>query len=114
MIYLITILSVTTLMLMMLLTLISILISKKMSLDREKSSPFECGFSPKNSARLPFSLQFFIITLMFLIFDVEITLIIPIIITIKMNNMLTMISVMVIFMMVLILGLLHEWNHWLI
>nr|YP_010692554.1 NADH dehydrogenase subunit 3 [Argopistes sexvittatus]WBV77036.1 NADH dehydrogenase subunit 3 [Argopistes sexvittatus]WBV77049.1 NADH dehydrogenase subunit 3 [Argopistes sexvittatus] len=87
------------------------LISKKTFYDREKSSPFECGFDPKSSARLPFSLHFFLIAIIFLIFDVEITLLMPLILTLKLSNILNYTIVTVTFILILILGLYHEWNQ---
>nr|WNV22556.1 NADH dehydrogenase subunit 3 [Psylliodes affinis] len=87
------------------------LISKKTFYDREKSSPFECGFDPKTPARLPFSLHFFLIGIIFLIFDVEITLLLPLILTLKISNIINYSYILMIFISILILGLYHEWNQ---
>nr|YP_003204831.1 NADH dehydrogenase subunit 3 [Macrogyrus oblongus]ACO92544.1 NADH dehydrogenase subunit 3 [Macrogyrus oblongus] len=87
------------------------LISKKTFMDREKNSPFECGFDPKNSARLPFSLQFFLIAIIFLIFDVEIALLMPLIMIIKTSNFLFMMNISFFFILILLIGLYHEWNQ---
>nr|ULR86980.1 NADH dehydrogenase subunit 3 [Macquartia sp. 3 HNL-2022a] len=87
------------------------LISKKTLIDREKSSPFECGFDPKSSSRLPFSLRFFLITIIFLIFDVEIALILPIILIMNLSNLLVWTTTSIIFIFILLIGLYHEWNQ---
>nr|YP_009528997.1 NADH dehydrogenase subunit 3 [Aulacophora lewisii]ATC73087.1 NADH dehydrogenase subunit 3 [Aulacophora lewisii] len=96
---------------MMLLVMILNLMSKKTFYDREKSSPFECGFDPKNNARLPFSLHFFLIAIIFLIFDVEITLLLPLIMTMKTSNLMNYSFIMIFFILILLIGLYHEWNQ---
>merc|ERR1712002_395225 len=45
--------------------------------DKEKGSPFECGFDPAGISRLPFCIKFFLVSIIFLVFDVEVTLILP-------------------------------------
>nr|AYR05195.1 NADH dehydrogenase subunit 3 [Coleoptera sp. ACP-2013] len=87
------------------------LISKKSFTDREKSSPFECGFEPKSLARLPFSIQFFLIAMIFLIFDVEIALILPMIIIMKNVNIMMFSFIFAFFMIILLVGLFHEWSQ---
>nr|AFQ62334.1 NADH dehydrogenase subunit 3 [Dermestes peruvianus] len=91
--------------------MICTIISKKTFMDREKMSPFECGFDPKTSSRLPFSLQFFLIAVIFLIFDVEITLLIPLIVIMKTIKPIMFTIVTIFFILILIMGLFHEWNQ---
>nr|YP_010947531.1 NADH dehydrogenase subunit 3 [Hesperus amabilis]WGO76434.1 NADH dehydrogenase subunit 3 [Hesperus amabilis] len=95
----------------LIMMIIASTISKKTFMDREKSSPFECGFDPKSSARLPFSIQFFLIAMIFLIFDVEITLLVPIILMMKISNMLNYLIITLFFIFILLAGIYHEWNQ---
>nr|AQP26518.1 NADH dehydrogenase subunit 3 [Nasutitermes triodiae] len=100
-----------TLLLSAAIMILATLISKKINEDREKSSPFECGFDPKNSARLPFSSRFFLIAVIFMIFDVEIALLLPMPITMMTSNMKSWLIVSSAFLLILIIGLYHEWNQ---
>nr|QGX06878.1 NADH dehydrogenase subunit 3 [Mycalesis francisca] len=90
---------------------LSFLISKKSIMDREKCSPFECGFDPMNLSRIPFSLHFFLITVIFLIFDIEIALILPMIVTFKKVNFIIWWKTSSFFIIILLIGLYHEWNQ---
>ena len=94
-----------------LVMIIASLLSKKTISDREKNSPFECGFDPKGTARLPFSLRFFLIAVIFLIFDVEITLLLPIASIIHISNIQSWTITGLIFLFILLVGLYHEWNQ---
>nr|YP_009351254.1 NADH dehydrogenase subunit 3 [Aciculitermes maymyoensis]AQP29051.1 NADH dehydrogenase subunit 3 [Aciculitermes maymyoensis] len=107
----ITTAATVTLILSATIMVLATLISKKINEDREKSSPFECGFDPKNSARLPFSSRFFLIAVIFMIFDVEIALLLPMPITMLTSNMKSWLIVSSMFLLILIIGLYHEWNQ---
>nr|BAT57239.1 NADH dehydrogenase subunit 3 [Fabaeformiscandona kushiroensis] len=86
-------------------------LGKKTNLDREKASPFECGFSPFSTSRIPFSLRFFMIAIIFLVFDVEIAILLPLPILPLMISLMSWIIISMIFIITLIIGLLHEWNN---
>nr|YP_009659083.1 NADH dehydrogenase subunit 3 [Triatoma migrans]QCQ69467.1 NADH dehydrogenase subunit 3 [Triatoma migrans] len=95
----------------MMLIIICTMISKKTILDQQKMSPFECGFDPKSSSRMPFSIQFFLIAILFLIFDIEIVIILPMIITLKISSATTWFVTITAFIIILLAGLYHEWNN---
>nr|AYQ19019.1 NADH dehydrogenase subunit 3 [Ptilodactylidae sp. 2 ACP-2013] len=111
MIFYITVLAIVIFIITSLVMLIANIVSKKTFKDREKSSPFECGFDPSSSSRLPFSLQFFIIAVIFLIFDIEIALLMPLIYTMKISNLLNFSLTALIFIIIMLWGLYHEWNQ---
>uniref|UniRef100_A0AAU6QG37 NADH-ubiquinone oxidoreductase chain 3 n=1 Tax=Prionospio sp. 3 MH-2023 TaxID=3059271 RepID=A0AAU6QG37_9ANNE len=79
--------------------------------DREKSTPFECGFDPKDKARLPFSTRFFLLAVIFLIFDIEIVLLMPTPLIFSQSPLMPLIATAIIFVIVLLLGTLHEWRE---
>nr|YP_010041664.1 NADH dehydrogenase subunit 3 [Scincella reevesii]QPB14667.1 NADH dehydrogenase subunit 3 [Scincella reevesii] len=102
-----TMFSITT-MIMTLLVIISFWLPQTTP-DTEKLSPYECGFDPLGSARLPFSLRFFLVAILFLLFDLEIALLLPIPWAMNQPNpaLMTMWATMIISL--LTLGLIYEW-----
>nr|AZL93219.1 NADH dehydrogenase subunit 3 [Eurytoma sp. ZJUH_2016013] len=95
---------------LLLMMMMNFLLSKKMFKNREKSSPFECGFDFMLSNRLPFSLQFYLISMIFLIFDVEITMILPMIMSFSFMKYAVLLNFLLI-LIILLIGLFMEWNE---
>jgi len=102
---------VIALTLSILLFLLITVLGNRSMYSKRKQTPFECGFDPKESARLPFSIRFFLLAIVFLIFDIEVALLFPIIIAMKISIRLYAIIARFIFLVILILGLIHEWNQ---
>nr|WNH42336.1 NADH dehydrogenase subunit 3 [Neoperla nigricauda] len=101
----------TILMICIIVMSLASLLSKKSIIDREKSSPFECGFDPKSSSRLPFSLRFFLIAVIFLIFDVEIALLLPLAPILPYSNLSIWFFIGSLFLVILLIGLYYEWKQ---
>nr|YP_009118021.1 NADH dehydrogenase subunit 3 [Anoxypristis cuspidata]AJF14567.1 NADH dehydrogenase subunit 3 [Anoxypristis cuspidata] len=77
--------------------------------DTEKMSPYECGFDPLGTARLPFSMRFFLVAILFLLFDLEIALLLPLPWGDQLNSPLTTILWTTTILILLALGLIYEW-----
>nr|WPM97857.1 NADH dehydrogenase subunit 3 [Argyropelecus aculeatus] len=77
--------------------------------NAEKLSPYECGFDPLGSARLPFSLPFFLIAILFLLFDLEIALLLPLPWSDQLAAPLNTLALAAAVLLILTLGLAYEW-----
>nr|YP_004733466.1 NADH dehydrogenase subunit 3 [Garrulus glandarius]AEI26096.1 NADH dehydrogenase subunit 3 [Garrulus glandarius]ASK09355.1 NADH dehydrogenase subunit 3 [Garrulus glandarius] len=81
----------------------------QMNPDSEKLSPYECGFDPLGSARLPFSIRFFLVAILFLLFDLEIALLLPLPWAIQLQTPTTTLVWASVLILLLTLGLIYEW-----
>nr|AER41391.1 NADH dehydrogenase subunit III [Serinus striolatus] len=81
----------------------------QMNPDSEKLSPYECGFDPLGSARLPFSIRFFLVAILFLLFDLEIALLLPLPWAIQLESPMTTLIWTFTLLLLLTLGLIYEW-----
>nr|AGA83786.1 NADH dehydrogenase subunit 3 [Cisticola chubbi adametzi]AGA83787.1 NADH dehydrogenase subunit 3 [Cisticola chubbi adametzi]AGA83788.1 NADH dehydrogenase subunit 3 [Cisticola chubbi adametzi]AGA83789.1 NADH dehydrogenase subunit 3 [Cisticola chubbi adametzi]AGA83803.1 NADH dehydrogenase subunit 3 [Cisticola discolor] len=79
--------------------------------DSEKLSPYECGFDPLGSARLPFSIRFFLVAILFLLFDLEIALLLPLPWATQLQTPITTLAWTTILILLLTLGLIYEWTQ---
>nr|BDB06975.1 NADH dehydrogenase subunit 3 [Stereolepis doederleini] len=83
----------------------------QMTPDHEKLSPYECGFDPLGSARLPFSLRFFLVAILFLLFDLEIALLLPLPWGDQLPSPLLTFLWATTVLALLTLGLIYEWTQ---
>ncbi len=76
--------------------------------DFEKNKAYECGFQPFSDARFNFDIRFYLIAILFIIFDLEVTFLIPWSITFQSITSFSYLIVYV-FIYVLIIGFFYEW-----
>nr|YP_009706308.1 NADH dehydrogenase subunit 3 [Semnoderes armiger]AYF57122.1 NADH dehydrogenase subunit 3 [Semnoderes armiger] len=75
----------------------------------EGSLIFECGFNSFDSGHLPYSLQFFKVAILFLLFDVELIIIMPFLISLSLF-FISGVILLLWFILVLMMGLFYEWK----
>jgi len=76
--------------------------------DLEKFSTYECGFTPLSNSRARFDIKFYVVAILFIIFDIEIAFLFP---SITIINLLTHfeLSILIFFVIILTVGFIYEW-----
>ena len=77
--------------------------------DPEKLSAYECGFEPFNDSRMEFDVRFYLVAILFIIFDLEIAFLFPWAISLGTIGLYGYIS-MLIFLFILTVGFIYEWK----
>lgn len=77
--------------------------------DKEKISPYECGFEPFQDARKEFDVRFYLVSILFIIFDLEVIFLFPWAITLSKIGALGFYSMML-FLALLTIGFIYEWK----
>lgn len=85
------------------------LIAESSKTDRENFSSYECGFEHRNASRIPFSLRYFLLTLLFLLFDLEVIFLIFSPQLFRSNYEKFSFCMIIVFISFLIFSLLYEW-----
>lgn len=87
---------------------LSFLLSEKAD-DREKLTAYECGFNPFEDSRNEFDVRFYLVAILFLIFDLEISFLFPFAISFPVVGGVGFYS-MVVFLVILTVGFVYEWH----
>ena len=78
--------------------------------DPEKNSTYECGFSAFESARIPFNVRFYLVAILFIIFDLETAFFFPWALALRKIGWFGF-SAMMLFLGLLVIGFIYEWKR---
>ena len=78
--------------------------------DPEKNAPYECGFPAFESARIPFDIRFYLVAILFIIFDLETAFFFPWAVVLRKVGMFGFVSMML-FLGLLVIGFIYEWKR---
>ncbi|MBI5119824.1 MAG: NADH-quinone oxidoreductase subunit A [Rhodospirillales bacterium] len=77
--------------------------------DTEKASPYECGFEPFSDSRTKFDVRFYLVSILFIIFDLEVAFLFPWAVSLGSIGLFGFWSMMI-FLAVLTVGFIYEWK----
>ena len=78
--------------------------------DAEKLSAYECGFEAYENARMPFDVRFYLVAILFIIFDLETAFLFPWAVVLRKIGWFGM-GAMALFLGLLVLGFIYEWKR---
>ncbi len=76
--------------------------------DSEKLSPYECGFEAFEDARMKFDVRYYLVAILFILFDLEIAFLFPWAVVLEEIGMFGFLA-MVVFLAILVVGFVYEW-----
>jgi len=82
----------------------------KMRPDSQKNSPYECGFEGEGPVRNEFKVQFYLVAILFIIFDLEVAFLFPWAVALREIGAIGFWSMMV-FLIILTIGFIYEWKR---
>ncbi len=77
--------------------------------DAEKNSPYECGFEAFEDARMKFDVRYYLVAILFILFDLEIAFLFPWAVALQDIGLFGFLAMMV-FLLVLVVGFIYEWK----
>ena len=77
--------------------------------DAEKGSAYECGFEPFNDARMQFDVRYYLVAILFILFDLEVAFLVPWALVLKELGLFGYLSMMI-FLAILVVGFIYEWK----
>ncbi|MGC3980118.1 MAG: NADH-quinone oxidoreductase subunit A [Steroidobacteraceae bacterium] len=78
--------------------------------DTEKLSAYECGFEPFEDSRIKFDVRYYLVAILFIVFDLEIAFLFPWAVTLNKIGVLG-IAAVGIFLLILVVGFIYEWKR---
>jgi NADH-quinone oxidoreductase subunit A len=77
--------------------------------DKAKLSTYECGFEPFESSRIPFDVRYYLVAILFILFDLETAFFFPWAVSLRSLGVFGLVS-MAIFLSLLVIGFIFEWK----
>ena len=84
-------------------------LSTRSKRDAEKLSPYECGFEPYEDARMRFDVRYYLVAILFIVFDLEIAFLFPWAVSLVKIGVFGLLA-MGIFLGILVVGFIYEWK----